>query len=381
MLTIRPPKVVLLARSLERTGGAEQQLVRLAIGLSQRGWLVRVVTFYPALGLAEELAEHHVPIVSLGKRSRWDILGFGWRLIRELRRDPPDILQSTLTPPNVFAALLPRAIRGRIVWGIRASNMDTRRYDWTHRAMAWLESRLAKRADLIICNSEAGRVEVLRRGFPEQRLCVVPNGIDTERFCPDRDSARALRDRWLGGSPGPLIGLVARIDPMKDHRTFLKGARRLADALPTARFVCLGARNTPTWPDVKALSASLGLDDVVRWEDPRSDMPNVYNALDLATLTSVFGEGFPNVVGEAMACGIPVVATRVGDCDNLIGDCGVVVLPGDAEGLAAGWKEILQLDRARLNELGRNARARIQSLYSVQKMVDRTVTSYLALAE
>ena len=128
------PSVTILARSLERTGGAEQQFAQLAIGLRQLGFPVRIVTFYRGDSLEEDVRRGGVAITCIEKRGRWDTLGFAQRAYRAIVQDPPAILQSFLVPPNILAALLGMLRRDiRIVWGVRASDMDVRRYDWTHR--------------------------------------------------------------------------------------------------------------------------------------------------------------------------------------------------------------------------------------------------------
>jgi len=374
------PKVVLLARSLERTGGAEQQLTHLARGLHRRGWPVRVVTFYDDDDLAKDLAADGVEVVSLGKAGRWDLVGFAARLRRELRRDHPDVIQSTLTVPNVLAAVL-AASSAQVAWGIRASDMDLRHhYDWTHRAAAKLEALLSARPAAIVANSHAGRAVSLQRGFRSDRLVVIANGIDTDRFRPNLAPARAFRERWLAGKEGHLIGMVARLDPMKDHETFLQAARLLVARVPDVRFVCVGNQGTLFAPTIRRRCTDLGLDSHVTWEGPRHDIEVVMNALDLCTLSSAFGEGFPNVIGEAMASETAVVATDVGDAAMLIGSHGRIVPPREPGLLAAAWEMILAMGVEERQRMAAAARQRIVEEFSLDAMVARTAALYSDLA-
>src|SRR5262249_55975595 len=157
------------------------------------------------------------------------------------------------------------------------------------------------------------RANAAARGFPIDRVAVVPNGIDTDAMRPDAAAGRAQRRQWELPDSAFVIGCVARLDPMKDHTTLINAAAAFARANSDARFVCAG-NGSPSYRDaLTRLAGSLGLADRMRWVGEIDDVKAAYNAFDIATLPSAFGEGFPNVVGEAMACGVPVVATDVGD--------------------------------------------------------------------
>jgi glycosyltransferase involved in cell wall biosynthesis len=367
--------VVLVARSLESTGGAERQLAALAVGLRRRGHRALVACFYPGDSLVDAVRAQGVPVHVLDKQGRWDSVGFLRRLRRLLAAERPDIVQAFLAPPNIATALAkPRG--ARLVWGIRASRLDLTSYDWTHRLTMHLERAASSRADLVIANSFAGRYDLLQRGFAEARTAVVPNGIDTERFAPDRTSGAALRQAWLAGAPGPLIGMVARLDPMKDHRTFLVAARLFAADHPGARFVCVGTQPAAQWQAFEPEWRASGLAGRLLWVPPRDDMPAVMNALDALTLCSRFGEGFPNVLAEAMACGVPVVTTTVGDAASVVGDCGTVVPIGDAPAIVDAWRRLTALPALQAAELSARSRDRIVTQFSLDQMVDRLIELY-----
>ncbi|HHM06440.1 MAG TPA: glycosyltransferase [Gammaproteobacteria bacterium] len=361
--------IVFLARSLDY-GGAERQLVALAGGLHAKGHRVTVLLFYPGGPLAAELLVRGVPVRDLGKGHRWDVLGFLWRLVRSVRAAAPDIVHAYLPVPNILAVLLWSCFpSAKVVWGVRASNMDLTRYDrlsrWTYR----LEAKLAAKADLIIANSHAGVDVLRRRGIPLQRVQVVPNGIDTERFAPDAAARERQRGQWGVGPDVKLIGLVARLDPMKDHPTFLRATALLATQRDDVRFVCVGDGPADYRRQLLALAAELGVASLLSWRGAVADTPAVYNALDLVTLAS-YGEGFPNVVGEAMACGQPCVVTDVGDAARVVGDCGKVVPPRDPSALVAGWQAVLNLSDQDRAGLGAKARERIVKEYRCQHLID-----------
>jgi glycosyltransferase involved in cell wall biosynthesis len=161
--------------------------------------------------------------------------------------------------------------------------------------------------------------------------------------------------------------MVARLDPMKDHQTFLRAARLFADTNHNARFVCVGDGPKHYRDELTSLAGELGLGNAMIWAGERSDLSAIYSALDLATLTSI-AEGFPNVIAEAMACGAPVVATDAGDSGDIIGDSRWVVPPGDPAALKAAWEARLASADGRSPE---GLRRRIVEKYSLDSLVDR----------
>jgi len=367
------PAITFLIRSLD-VGGAERQLVELATGLHRSAWRVKVITFYPNGPLEERLKTAGVPIVCLNKRGRWDIACLR-RLAQDLRRDAPDIVHGYLPLPNILLVLLRPTLRTHVVWGVRASNMDLDRYDWLAKIEFALARILSRFADLIICNSEAGRAYHLARGFRSDRAIVIPNGIDLTRFKPDESARKQLRAEWGIDGNRPLVGIVARLDVMKDHSNFLRAAALVLQARPDTRFVCVGG-GIPEYRDkLRRLNSSLGLDGCVMWADLRTDVWRVYNALDVAVLSSAFGEGFPNVVAEAMATGVPCVVTDVGDAAAVVGDRGWVCPPGDSASLARAMIDALNAlpcDAAAL-------RNRVHSHYSTEALLERTAARLFEL--
>ncbi len=353
-------------------------MVALARELHSRGHSLLVTAFYPGGPLVKDLCESGVRVVTLNKKGRWDVFGFLRRLIALVRHEKPDVLYAYLPVPNLLSVLLkPIFPKVRMVWGVRASNVDFNQYDWLARAVFRLECLFSRFADLIIVNSNAGRNYHVAQGFPESKMVVIPNGIDTVRFKPDSVARSKARAEWGIKENEKLVGLVARIDPMKDHPTFLKAAELLIRESPDIRFVCVGDGPEPYKSDVLKLASDLGFGGKIVWTGSRSDMPDVYNALDVA-VSSSYGEGFPNVLGEAMACGVPCVATDVGDSAWIVADTGVVVAPRNPEILAQGISECLKKKSAALAVA---CRVRIVDMFSLEQLVDKTEKALLDLME
>ncbi|MEF2146453.1 MAG: glycosyltransferase [Desulfovibrionaceae bacterium] len=371
-------KLLFLARSLE-SGGAERQLAALANGLSARGHDIHVAVFYPGGDLETDL--HGPTLQSLGKQGRWDLSGFLLRLRKLICSLSPEVIHGYLGTANLLTVLpgfCPASCKA--VWGVRASFMDLARYGLLERLHYTVEQRLAARADLILVNSQAGFDHASDQGFPRQRMRVVQNGIDVRRFCPLAEARQAIRREWGIPDNAPLVALPGRLDPMKDHPVFLEAAALVAARMYAARFVCVGQGKEDYALELKQLADKLGLGQRLLWAGARTDMPEIYNALDLVCLSS-YGEGFPNVLGEAMACGTPCVATDVGDSALILGDLGLTVPPRDPKALAEAMCAMLQRQADEGESLRRALRARVEEHFSLERMVDRTEALLQGLLE
>lgn len=363
-------RILFLIRSLE-VGGAERQLVMLANGLAARGHDVIVVTLYGGGRLENEL--RNVTLHDAKKTGRWDILSCLKRLRSMIRACDPDVMHGYMGTANVFIALLKPFLGGiPSVWGIRASDMNLARYGMVAQWHEKLERLLSRKADCMIVNSEAGRRQCEDRGFHCKKIHVVHNGIDAEVFRPDRYAGLAVRREWGIDADAFVVGMVARLDPMKGHETFLQAACSVLRQRPDARFVCVGDGPGDYTRILKRMASRLGLDQSLRWAGLRADIPCVMNAFDLCVLSSDFGEGFPNVVGEAMACGVPCVATRVGDVEAIIGDSGKIVAPGDTKSLCAALLSMADRLANRSVQPGGDTRERIVNHFGVARMVEAT---------
>jgi glycosyltransferase involved in cell wall biosynthesis len=361
-------RIMFLVHSLE-LAGAERQVVNLAKGLLHKGHCVSVITFYARGPLGSDLRDAGVTVHSLQKRKRSDV-SFLWRLAKLVRREEPDVLHGYLESPNILSGLLKLLIPNlRVVWGVRCSAKEPDGYDAASRVFSALEPKVSALADLIIINSRSGARDADNAGFPADKIRIIPNGIDSDYFRPDPDAGQRLR-RELGVRPTErLIGRIGRFHRMKDYPAFLDTAAGLRRRDPRLRFLCLGNGSLAEEVELAALISQLGLQDCTQVCKPLRDMRSVYNALDLVVSSSAFGEGFPNVVGEAMACGTPCVVTDVGDSAFLIDIPELVVpprRPRALESACARWFAHPSLwDRDR-------ARQRIVNGFSVRQLVDRT---------
>ena len=281
---------------------------------------------------------------------------------------------------NELALVFGRLTGAAVVWGIRASGLEMGHYDLATRMLYRSGAWLSRWSDLVIANSQAGRHFHLGIGYPAGKLRVIPNGIDTRRFAYDAAERERVRRQWSVQDAEELIGVVARLDPMKDHATFLRAAALASKEHPATRFVIVGAGSEHSLRTLQGLAAQLGVSARVLWAGPREDVAAVYSALDVFTCCSAFGEGFPNSLAEAMACERLCVATRVGDAEWILGDCGEIVPPREPKALAGAWSRLLALSAAERARRGQEARQRIVDSFGVSSLVHATGDLLMQLA-
>ena len=225
-----------------------------------------------------------------------------------------------------------------------------------------------------------GRAAHEALGYVPRRWEVIPNGFDSDIFRPDPSARRAMRETLGIDEDTVLICLPARWDPAKDHATFVEAAAGLARARRNVRFLLVGAGLEPAAPGIRRMLESHGIEPLVHLLGRRDDMPRIYAAADIVTISSAFAEAFPNVLGEAMACAVPSVVTDIGDCARVVGDTGIVVPPRSPGALVEAWERLMDQGRDARLELGRAARVRVRDRYSLEKIVHRYEDLYVELA-
>jgi glycosyltransferase involved in cell wall biosynthesis len=358
------------------TGGAELLLARLLERADSAEVEAGVICLKDMGPVGARIEALGVPVAALELRKQPLPADFA-KLRRAIRESAPDVVQTWMLHANVLGGVTARLARpsnGRVpvVWGVHISVVDPAVHGRTAAITQRLERALSGRvpARIVACSQSAHDVLTKLR-YPQRKLELIPNGFDLERFRPDPAIGRQAR-RELGIPEDALvIGHVARFHPMKDHRTLLAAAEKVLARLPRARFVLCGAEVTAANPDLTRWADTLG--DRLHLLGERDDVERLYRAFDLMASSSVSGEALPLVIGEAMACAVPVVATRCGDAPQLIGDTGRVVGVRDPDALAEAMLEVLELAPGKRRELGEAARQRIGERYDLDEMVARYV--------
>jgi glycosyltransferase involved in cell wall biosynthesis len=207
---------------------------------------------------------------------------------------------------------------------------------------------------------------------------IIPNGFETGLFKPDAASRAKFRNELGLAIETPLVGLIGRYDPQKNHFGFLGAAATVAQEFPDAHFVLCGPGVDVQNGELTSRVGDSGFKERIHLLGERPDMPSITAALDIACSSSL-GEAFPNVIGEAMACGVPCVVTDVGDSAAIVGSTGKVVPPGDDLALARAVLGLLAMPDAERKALGLRARQRVIDNYSLDQVVRQYELLYESL--
>ena len=355
-------------------GGAERMLARVLTRLHPDEFDLKVFSLDSLGPVADQLVAAGIPVQAMDFIRRrvpnpWDVL----TLAHDLKRFRPDVVQGWMYLGNLYGGLATKLARRDlpVAWNIRHSTLDPQIDSRSLRWSAWLGAKLSRRIpDRIILCAEAARAAHQRIGYPDDKLEVIPNGFDLSEFHPDPVARRLIRAELGINEATPLVGLVGRFHPHKGHCDFVKAARLVTDQIPHAHFVLVGDDQIFTAAELWSWIDAAQLRDRFHLLGARRDVAAIDASLDVSVCASTT-EGFPNVVGEAMACGIPCVATDVGECAEVIGNTGRIVPKQDSPQLATAIVELLNLPSPARQELGQSARQRICERYDINRIVAR----------
>jgi len=357
-------KVVFVTTDLE-LGGAEMMLLRLLSRIDRRKFEPTVISLGGSDELAEQIKVLGVVVHDIGIRTGAGIAVGTMRLCRYLHEIKPDIIQGWMVHGNLVAALGGVVTRIPVFWGVRHSRLDMlveRRSTVLLERLLALLSRIPRR---IIYNSQSGRIRHESLGYVSSRGIVVPNGFDLDRFKPDEVFRYEVR-RELGIDPScVVVGLFARFHPMKDHATLLDAVKMLRPNIPQLKVILAGEGCGAGNPELSKMIADRDLTDVVLLLGPRGDLERLTAAIDVAANSSRAVEGFSNVIGEAMAAGVPCVVTDVGDAALIVADNGEIVPPSDARAFSEALRRMILLGSDGRREMGAKARKRIVESFSI----------------
>jgi glycosyltransferase involved in cell wall biosynthesis len=360
-------------------GGAERTLVKLVTALAPHGFEAEVLSLTPGGRLSDELRAAGVRVYAPSRTGIAALTSALAAVGRDWRRRPPHLVQGWMAHGNLVASALAAAVlpgRRPALWNVRQAVYSL---DYETRGTARLIrllGRLSRSPSRIVFNADVAVRQHAALGYDTARAVVVPNGFDTVRFRPDPDARLAARRAWAVEDGDLVVGMVARVHRQKDHPTFLRALAHAAERGVRVIGVAVGQGASTEDGELRSLAAGLGLGGRLRLLGDRRDVAALYPGFDVACLSSIT-EGFPNVLGEAMACGVPCVATDVGATAELVGDSGRVAPVGDPAALGAAIVELDALGGAGRAALGRRARARIVADFSLDAVAERFARLYL----
>lgn len=363
------------------TGGAETMLLRILDRLvhDHSSHVISLSTFGE---MGPRIQALGIPVEALGMRSgRLPRLGEYYRLVKTIKRVKPDVVHTWMYHADLIGGLAAKmAGVSSLAWGIHHSNLSTsankRSTVAVVRACALMSKWVPRK---IFCCSEAARQIHADFGYMAEKIVVIPNGFDLARFTMDDHARDSVRAELGLATDMPLVGLIGRYHPQKNHDGFFAAAAMLSKKLPSANFVLAGQGIDAGNSELMSSVRRYGMEKVTHLLGPRDDIPRLMAALDVLASSSI-GEAFPNVLGEAMACGVPCAVTDVGDSALIVGDSGRVVKSGDMIALAASLENVLTLPESERAVLRIRARERVVANYALDQVASRYAMAYRELA-
>lgn len=363
-------KVLHIITGLEE-GGAEAVLYRLIVHDSKN--IHEVVSLTSQGKYGSLLRNNGISVTALGMPSGQITLRGLRHLWQLIRSSKADVLQTWMYHANLIGGILGWLVKIPVVWGIRSTILSRPENKlttiWIARLCAPLSWLVSSR--IVIC-AESGIDTHVKMGYSRSRMVVIPNGYDLNYFSPDLVNREQVRNQWGISSSVPIIGMVARFDPQKDHMNLIEALAHLVEAGKNFQVVLVGKGINEDNQKLMGCIRKTNLANHVYLLGSHNDIPSIMNAIDLHVLSGS-GEGFPNVLAEAMACGTPCVTTDVGDAALIVGNTGWVVPPRNPTALAQAihsaleeWEKPEQWRRRQLA-----CRSRIEQMFGIEKMVER----------
>lgn len=362
------------------TGGAETMLFKVLQKIDRNRFKPVVISLTTKGEIGPPIEELGIRVYALDMWPKLPCPVKFMRLAFLVRKLRPSIVHTWMYHADLLGGLAARMVGvKRIVWGVRQSNLSFAHNKSTTllvmKLCALISCCLPRR---ILTCSEQAQTNHVAAGYDASKMVLIPNGFDLSRFLPDVIARGALREELGLDRDASLVGLIARDDPQKNHPGFIKAAELVHKTLPRVHFVLAGSGIDGNNKPLVSLIARAGLTKYVHLLGRRNDIPQLMASFDLLASSS-FGEAFPNVLGEAMACGVPCVVTDVGDSAEIIGEAGRVVVPGDMIALAQHLIELLQWPAEKRNQLGTCARQRVRERYEIGNVTRRYEEFYLQL--
>lgn len=349
-------KIAILLPSLEM-GGAERRMLLLAQGLKERGEAVEIVLLRRKGEFLENAEALSIAVRSINKGGRYDLLVPALRARRILGEYEAVI--SCLPSANLFS-LVAKTLNKRkqpvLIWGVATASLPVAEYGLWARIGYGLQHRLSRFADRVVINSKAGIREAKEFGYRESKLRLIRNCVDLTVFHRDQDAGTSWKERHNIPVAKPLVAIVGRLDPVKGHLHFIEMAESLAQKNQDVCFAIIGGGEGQYARDVMHKIDSSNIRQRFTHIKYENDMPAALSAISVLVICSQ-AEGLPNSMIEALACAVPVVATDVGDCADVLDAFGGIVPSGDAAALLIEVESALKTDvedRFRLREHASN---------------------------
>lgn len=356
-------------------GGAEYMLARFGAKLAQTPYDPSVLSLMTPGPLARDMRDAGIDVATLEMHQSRPGPRALVRLRSIVRSSRPRLLHGWMYHGNIAASI--GSLLGErqpVIWSIHHSIARIASEKLLTRAVIRVSAALSARTSAISYCSRVSADQHEALGFDPDKRRIIPNGVDCDQFRPRTDARHYLCNALGLPSERFLVGNIARAHPMKDHGTFVRAIAGLRAMGIDAHGVLIGDGHEQGV--AQHVATELGITPMITTSNARADIDRLMPGFDLFLLSSAWGEAFPLVVAEAMASGVPAIATDVGDCAWLLGDPQMVVEPENADGLAKLAASILCLPQDARQQLGERARRRVVDRFSLRSYVDSHLSLY-----
>lgn len=361
-------------------GGAETMLSRLSMEIMSDPLFEHEIITLTEIGImGENLRQNGVKIHCVDFR-KWYLFPYNlWKLVQLLKVIKPDLVQTWMVHADLVGGLAAFfAGIPKIVWGVRTTDylVESRKTRLVRFICVFLSYFIPSS---IICAANRSLEECVRVGYKKQILTVIPNGFDFDDLRKSLGKGRLFRSELGLKNDDFVIGHIGRFNPAKDHANFINAAKLLVKDFTNVKFVLIGRNVTSDNSEISALVNDPNcMENIFYLLGERKDIPVCIDGMDLFVLSSRT-EGFPNVLGEAMALEVPCVTTDAGDARILIGDEGKVVIPQNSEVLSRAMADLVKMPSVLREDYGKRLSNRVENEFSMSEIKRKYVQHYLSL--
>ncbi len=349
------------------TGGAQMMLYKFLTRINRSYYSPIVISLISEGIFVERIRDLDIPVKTLGMKPGGYNPLILFRLRQMLVEIQPDIIQGWMYHANLAAQLAKFLSNQKtpVFWSIHHSVDSLKAEKLALAATIKLTALFSSKAEKVVFSAKKGQKQHIQLGYDPNNATAIGDNFDLAKYKPVSNPQFDLRSSLNLPNDTILIGSVARYHPMKDHANLIDGAGILIANNPQVHFVLVGPNVDQQNPALSAQITKLGIAKQVHLLGERQDIPDLMTSFDIFTTSSAYGESFPNVLGEAMSCQIPCVATDIGDSQTIIGDTGVVVPAKNPQALADAWHKLIILGQEGRQNLGKQARKRIQTNFNL----------------
>lgn len=355
-------------------GGAEMMLYKLLEGVDKKKYKIEVISMMDKGIMGPKIEKQGIKVYTLDMKQGIPNIKSILKAIKIC--NDVDFIQSWMYHADLFSFIIGKIFMNKkVIWGIRRSNLEKGKNKKSLLMIAKINSFLSRFVDNIIsCSIEAKKTHI-DYGFSKNKIDVIPNGFSLEKYSYNKYAKENILEELKMEEEKIILSVVGRWNILKDHKNVLDSLVILKQKYQNLIMVFAGTDMDKSNEELMNLIKERKLENEVYLLGRRDDIPNIMSATDIY-VSSSSGEGFPNVIGEAMACKTPCVVTDVGDSAYIVGETGVVVPRQNPKQLANGIEKLLDLNFKEREKLGEEARQRISNNFEISKIIKMYIKLY-----